>query len=122
MWSEQLELGEVPVGRRPLSPSRVMEQLQKPKSGGKGKDKSPKSSGAEAGSSQFGGLEDNISQEIYSAISRMERTLFVVDLSKLEAEGDTLVGALVVYQPQHELKKVLYVIMELEFGVTMTFS
>lgn len=45
-------------------------------------------------------------QEIYSTASRMERTVFVVDLSKLEAEGDTLVGALVVYHPEQELKKV----------------
>ncbi len=45
-------------------------------------------------------------QDIYSSASRMERTIFVVDLSKLEAEGDTLVGALVLYHPEAELKKV----------------
>ena len=45
-------------------------------------------------------------QDIYSAVSSMDRTILVVDLSKLEAEGDTLVGALVLYHPEHELKKV----------------
>jgi len=45
-------------------------------------------------------------QDIYSTASRMERTIFVVDLSKLEAETDTLVGALVFYHPEIELKKV----------------
>lgn len=87
----------------------MMEQLQKPKSGGKGKDKVQKSSGAEADASTVTmkrDLEESTTQEIYSAISRMERTLFVVDLSKLEDEGDTLVGAMVLYQPQQELKKV----------------
>ncbi len=45
-------------------------------------------------------------KEVYSVVSHMERTLFVVDLSKLEAEGDTLVDAMVVYRPWAELKKV----------------
>ncbi len=45
-------------------------------------------------------------QEIYSAVSRMERTLFIVDLSKLEAEGDTLVNATIIYRPLQEYKKV----------------
>lgn len=44
---------------------------------------------------------------VYSVVSHMERTLFIVDLSKLEAEGDTLAEAVVVYKPQHEYKKVL---------------
>ena len=44
-------------------------------------------------------------QDIYSTASRMERTIFVVDLSKLEAETDTLVDALVFYHPEIELKK-----------------
>ena len=47
---------------------------------------------------------------VYSVMSHMERTFFIVDLSRLEAEGDTLVGALVLYRPQHELKKVSYTI------------
>ena len=44
---------------------------------------------------------------VYSVVSHMERTLFIVDLSKLEAEGDTLVGSLVMYRPEYEFKKVL---------------
>lgn len=47
-------------------------------------------------------------KEVYSVVSHMERTLFVVDLSKLEAEGDTLVDAMVTYRPMAELKKVSY--------------
>lgn len=43
---------------------------------------------------------------VYSVVSHMERTLFIVDLSKLEAEGDTLVGSLVMYRPLYEFKKV----------------
>lgn len=43
---------------------------------------------------------------VYSVVSHMERTLFIVDLSKLEAEGDTLVGSLVLYRPLYEFKKV----------------
>lgn len=50
------------------------------------------------------GAQDN---PVYSVVSHMERTLFIVDLSKLEAEGDTLAEAVVVYKPQHEYKKVL---------------
>ena len=46
---------------------------------------------------------------VYSVVSHMERTLFIVDLSKLEAEGDTLVGSLVMYRPLYEFKKVLIV-------------
>ena len=83
-----------------------MEQFPKPKSGGKGKDKPQKSTGAEANASRSSG-EDYATRDIYSTVSHMERTLFVVDLSKLEDEGDTLVGALVLYQPQHELKRVI---------------
>ena len=45
-------------------------------------------------------------KEVYSVVSHMERTLFIVDLSKLEAEGDTLVDAMVMYRPMAELKKV----------------
>ena len=45
---------------------------------------------------------------IYSVVTHMERTLFIVDLSKLEAEGDTLEEACVFYRPQHEFKKVRY--------------
>ena len=82
-----------------------MEQ-QKPKFGGKGKEKTPKGTGVEADSSPPSNPDLGATRGASSAISRMERTLFIVDLSKLEAEGDTLVGALVVYQPQHELKKV----------------
>ena len=43
---------------------------------------------------------------VYSVVSHMERTLFIVDLSKLEAEGDTLIGSLVMYRPYYEFKKV----------------
>ena len=35
-----------------------------------------------------------------------DRTLFVVDLSRLKAEKDTLENALVVYRPEADLKKV----------------
>lgn len=52
---------------------------------------------------------DSASQDkdaVYSVVSHMERTLFIVDLSKLEAEGDTLAEALVVYRPFYEFKKV----------------
>ena len=47
---------------------------------------------------------------VYSVVSHMERTLFIVDLSKLEAEGDTLVEAMVLYRPMHEFKKVRRVV------------
>ena len=47
-------------------------------------------------------------KEVYSVVSHMERTLFVVDLSRLEAEGDTLVEAMVMYRPMAELKKVCF--------------
>lgn len=46
---------------------------------------------------------------VYSVVTHMERTLFIVDLSKLEAEGDTLVGSLVMYRPSYEFKKVPFV-------------
>ncbi len=36
-----------------------------------------------------------------------DRTLFVVDLSRLKAERDTLENALVIYRPEREFKKVL---------------
>ncbi len=35
------------------------------------------------------------------------RTLFVVDLSRLKAERDTLENAMVMYRPEKEFKKVL---------------
>lgn len=50
---------------------------------------------------------DQAQDAVYSVVSHMERTLFIVDLSKLEAEGDTLVDALVVYRPLHEFRKVI---------------
>ena len=36
----------------------------------------------------------------------MERTMFMVDLSRLKAEGDTLENALVLYRPEGDIKKV----------------
>ena len=36
----------------------------------------------------------------------LERTIFVVDLSKLKEERDTLEGAIVMYKPEREFKKV----------------
>lgn len=36
----------------------------------------------------------------------MERTMFMVDLSRLKAEGDTLENALVLYRPEADIKKV----------------
>lgn len=49
---------------------------------------------------------------VYSVVSHMERTLFIVDLSKLEAEGDALVDALVMYRPAHEFRKVICSLIE----------
>lgn len=44
---------------------------------------------------------------IYSTTSsQADRTLFVVDLSRLKAERDTLENALVLYRPDAEFKKV----------------
>ncbi len=54
-------------------------------------------------------------KEVYSVVTHMERTLFIVDLTKLEAEGDTLVDALVVYRPMAEYKKA----SSLEFLVSL---
>lgn len=47
-------------------------------------------------------------KDIYSVVGHMERTLFIVDLSKLEAEGDTLLDAIVMYRPLHEISKVCF--------------
>lgn len=46
---------------------------------------------------------------IYSATStthQPDRTFFVVDLSRLKAERDTLENALVFYRPEADIKKV----------------
>lgn len=45
---------------------------------------------------------------VYSATttSQHDRTLFVVDLSRLKEERDTLENALVLYRPEADLKKV----------------
>ena len=47
---------------------------------------------------------------IYSTASttshQPDRTLFVVDLSRLKAERDTLENALVLYRPEADIKKV----------------
>lgn len=45
---------------------------------------------------------------VYSAAttSQHDRTLFVVDLSRLKEERDTLENALVLYRPEADLKKV----------------
>lgn len=51
---------------------------------------------------------------VYSVVTHMERTLFIMDLSKLEAEGDTLVDALVMYRPQQEFKKVLKFVAQVD--------
>lgn len=36
----------------------------------------------------------------------MDKTFFVVDLSRLKAEEDTLVNALVLYHPKEDIKMV----------------
>lgn len=44
---------------------------------------------------------------VYSTTSHQpDRTLFVVDLSRLKAERDTLENALVLYRPEADIKKV----------------
>ena len=44
---------------------------------------------------------------VYATTSpQPDRTLFVVDLSRLKAERDTLENALVFYRPEADLKKV----------------
>jgi hypothetical protein len=90
-----------------------MDQQKKPGKLGKGKERAGHSSDME--SSRFGRGKAKVEQAtmtaqdkdaVYSVVSHMERTLFIVDLSKLEAEGDTLVGSLVMYRPLYEFKKV----------------
>lgn len=63
----------------------------------RGRGKDPKESIAQSGAE---------GDAIYSVVTHMRRTFFIVDLSKLEAEGDTLVDALVLYRPESEFKKV----------------
>ena len=47
-------------------------------------------------------------EPLYSTrTGHMERTMFVVDLSRLKAEGDTLESALVLYRPEANIKMVL---------------
>ena len=44
---------------------------------------------------------------VYATTSHQpDRTLFVVDLSRLKAERDTLENALVLYRPEADIKKV----------------
>lgn len=44
---------------------------------------------------------------VYSTTTTQpDRTLFVVDLSRLKAERDTLENALVLYRPEADIKKV----------------
>lgn len=92
-----------------------MEQQQKPVKAGKGKEKTKHTSDMEASRFSITGrgkaksdpaAQSSAQDAVYSVVSHMERTLFIVDLSKLEAEGDTLVGSLVMYRPLYEFKKV----------------
>ena len=48
---------------------------------------------------------DLVMEAIYQTTEK-ERTFFIVDLSRLKQEGDTLVNAMVVYTPEADLKKV----------------
>lgn len=41
-------------------------------------------------------------------VHHQDRTMFVVDLSRLKAERDTLENALVMYSPMKEFQKVCY--------------
>jgi hypothetical protein len=51
--------------------------------------------------------ENKEGEYIYSTTSHQpDRTLFVVDLSRLKAERDTLENALVLYRPEADIKKV----------------
>lgn len=90
---------------------------QKPVKSGRGKEKAKQSGDMEASRFSITGrgkakAEPATAQTaqdkdaVYSVVTHMERTLFIVDLSKLEAEGDTLVGSLVMYRPMYEFKKV----------------
>lgn len=91
---------------------------QKPVKAGKGKEKARHSGDMEAsrfsitgrGKAKADPVAAQSAQDkdaVYSVVTHMERTLFILDLSKLESEGDTLVGALVMYRPLYEFKKVL---------------
>lgn len=53
-----------------------------------------------------GKVDTSAQDAVYSVVTHMERTLFIVDLSKLEGERDTLAGALVMYRPRAEFCKV----------------
>lgn len=52
-------------------------------------------------------IADKEPDYVYSTTTTQpDRTLFVVDLSRLKAERDTLENALVLYRPEADLKKV----------------
>ena len=59
-----------------------------------------------ASSSNAAGLPAEARDAAPTYTGPSERTFFVVDLSRLKQEGDTLTSAMVVYRPEADLKKV----------------
>ena len=80
----------------------VKNRLKADSNAGKGK-------GEKKDSSASGGA-DGANKEpdyVYATTTvQPDRTLFVVDLSRLKAERDTLENALVLYRPEADIKKV----------------
>ncbi len=63
--------------------------------------------GASADPIMEGRSEGQGKEPWYVASTHVDRTFFIVDLSRLQQESDTLEGAMVVYRPQEDFKKVL---------------
>ena len=77
----------------------VKNKLKTDPSAGKGKGEKKDSSGGDSANKE--------PDYVYATTTvQPDRTLFVVDLSRLKAERDTLENALVLYRPEADIKKV----------------